>query len=301
MHYDAIIVGGSYAGLSAAMPLARARRSVCVIDAGKPRNRFAAASHGFFGQDGMSPAAMINQARAQLLEYPTVTIIDGEAVSARQEGQERFSVELASSDTVTASRLVLAHGVQDVLPGIPGIAERWGVSVLHCPYCHGYEYGGNRLGVLNVIPMSSHQAQLIAEWGPTTFFLNGKDDLDDATREELLRRHIEIEPGPVVGLEGEGSALAGIRLADGRLVATEALFLAPTMLASPLAGQLGCELEEGPMGPFIRTGGGKMTTVPGVFAAGDAATSAGNTTLASADGVMAGTSLHRSLVFGLPD
>ena len=300
MHFDAIIIGGSYAGLSAAIQIARARRDVCVIDAGQPRNRFATKSHGFFGQDGAQPAAMIEQARTQLLAYPSVTAIDGEVVSARQEANGQFVIDLASKETLSSSRIILAYGVQDVLPDIPGVAERWGVSVLHCPYCNGYEYGGQRLGVLNVMPLSTHQAQLIAEWGPTTFFLDGKDDLDDAVGEELRQRDIVVEPAPIVGLEGDAPALTGLRLADGRFVSIDALFLAPSVLVNPLAGQLGCELDEGPMGPYIRTDSGKMTTVPGVYAAGDAAMMWWNATLASADGVMAGASLHRSLVFGLP-
>jgi thioredoxin reductase len=298
MDCDAIIIGGSYAGLSAAMQLARARRNVCVIDAGEPRNRFAAASHGFFGQDGAQPSTMIAQARTQLLAYPSVTVIEGHATAARQDAEERFSVDLASGETLTSSRIVLAHGVTDVLPGIPGVSQRWGVSVLHCPYCHGYEYGGRQLGVLNTLPVSAHQATLIPEWGPTTYFLNGEELLDDAVREALRQRDVVIEPARVVGLEGEGTSLSGVRLVDGRLVPVEALFLSPTVQLQPFAAQLGCELDEGPFGPLIRTDAIKMTTVPGVYAAGDAAAAAANATLASADGVFAGASLHRSLMLG---
>lgn len=298
MQYDAIVIGGSFAGISAATQLARARRSVCVIDAGQPRNRFAEAAHGVYGHDGVAPAAINAQARAQLLAYPTVTIIDGEAISARQDGPEQFSVALASGDIHSAKRLVLAHGVQDVLPEIPGTHDRWGVSVLHCPYCHGFEYGGQQLGVLRVVPGSVHQAMLISEWGPTTYFLNGVDDLEAADRDELQRRNIVVEPTPITELLGTAPALSGIRLTDGREIALDALFLAPTVRMSPFAEQLGCEFEEGPMGLYIRTDAMKMTTIPGVYAAGDATTAMWNATFATADGVMAGVSLHRSLVFG---
>ena len=297
MDFDGIIVGGSYAGLSAGMQLARARRRIGIVDAGRPRNRVAAASHGFFGQGGAAPQEMIAQARAQVLAYPTVTMIEGEAFAACPNAGGGFRVELASGETLTAAKLLLAHGIEDVLPAIPGMAERWGMSVLHCPYCHGYEVAGRRLGVLNLTPMSVHQALLIADWGPTTFFLNGMEELDDEARERLDRRDVTVEPALVTELVGDAPALAGIRLGDSRTVEIDGLYLIPSRGLGPLAGQLGCEVEESPVGPVIRTDGQKLTTVPGVYAAGDVETMAGNITFASAAGVMAGSALHRSLIF----
>src|SRR5574338_976154 len=172
MPYDVIIVGGSFAGLAAATYIARARRSVCVIDTGLPRNRFAEHSHGFFAQDGASPHAMLAAARSQVAQYPTVTFIDGEATSASHD-DDGFVVRLASGEQLAGARLVLAFGISDELPPIPGLAERWGRSVLHCPYCHGYEFSGQRLGVLYLSPKSIQQSILIAEWGPTTLYLDG--------------------------------------------------------------------------------------------------------------------------------
>lgn len=297
MRYDVIVIGGSFAGLSAAMQLARARRSVCIIDAGQPRNRFAAHSHGFFGHDGANPLELITQARAMVLAYPTVSFITGEAISARKEADDRFTIALDSGDTHSASKLVLAHGVQDALPEIPGLGERWGVSVLHCPYCHGYEYFGQQLGVLRTRPGSPHQALIVSEWGPLTYFLNGHDDLDADTRAELERRTITIEPTPVAELLGEAPSLDGVRLSDGRFVEIAALFIAPEVRMPGLAEQLGCAFDETPNGLVIRTDAMKQTTIPGVFAAGDIATPMWNATLASADGVMAGAAAHRSLVF----
>lgn len=297
MLHDAIVIGGSYAGLSAAIHIARARRSVCVIDAGEPRNRFAAASHGFFGQDGSHPRVMIATARAQLEAYPSVTFIQGEAVNARAV-DGGFAVTLAAGETIEAAKLVLAFGISDVLPDLPGLAELWGKSVLHCPYCHGFEYAGQRLGVLQVAPMSAHQAMLIADWGPTTLFLNGGDMPDQATRAKLVERGVVIEPGPIAALEGKGDTLASVRLSDGSAVDLDALYLAPrSRLNSPIAEQLGCALDDGPFGSVIRTDAAKLTTVPGVYAAGDAARAPHNATWAAADGVTAGVSLHQSLVF----
>lgn len=297
MQHDAVVIGGSFAGLSAAIHIARARRSVCVIDAGSPRNRFADASHGFFAQDGNDPRAMIARAHAQLCRYPTVRMIAGEASTAHAV-DGGFAVVLAGGEAVSARKLVLAFGISDELPGIPGLPERWGKSVLHCPYCHGFEYAGGRLGVLETAAFSAHKALLVADWGPTTLFLNGGDAPDQATRAKLEQRGIAIEAAPIAALRGEGLSLSSLSLADGREVEIDALFLTPrSRLNSPIAEQLGCAIDDGPFGPMIRTDAAKQTTVPGVYAAGDIARAPHNATWAAADGVTAGVSLHQSLVF----
>ncbi len=297
MHHDVIIIGGSFAGLSAATYIARGRRSVCIVDTGSPRNRFATHSHGFFAHDGSVPGAMLATARSQVAAYPTVTFVEGKAMSAARE-PGGFSVKLTTGDVLEGARLVLAFGISDELPAIPGLAERWGRSVIHCPYCHGYEFSGQRLGVLNVSPMSFHQAMLIAEWGPTTFYLNGDAEPDQAALVRLRERGVAIEPAPVRALHGDGARLSSIELADGRMPALDALYLGTrTRLNSEIAGQLGCELDEGTFGSIIRTDAAKMTTVSGVYAAGDITRSAHNVTWASADGVTAGVAAHRSLIF----
>lgn len=297
MPYDAIIIGGSYAGLSAAMQIARAGRSVCVIDSHAPRNRFAAASHGFFGQDGAAPRAIIAEARDKLAAYPTVHFVDGSVIHAHAV-PDGFAVDLGQGDTLQAAKLVLAFGVVDELPDLPGLAGKWGKSVLHCPYCHGHEFRGRRLGVLNVMEKSVHQALMIPDWGPTTFFLHGGAMPDAETQEKLRRRSVAIEPAKVVALEGTETELAGVRLEDGRVVELDAIFTGSrTRMASGIAEQLGCAFDEGMLGPVIRTDAMKMTTVPGVYAAGDIARQMHNATFASADGVMAGTALHQALIF----
>lgn len=294
---DTIIIGGSFAGLSAALYVARARRSVVVVDTGLPRNRFASASHGFFGHDGSDPKVMLSVMRAQVAAYPAVRFIADAAVGgARLEGG--FSVTLSGGGTVTGRTLLLAFGISDTLPRVPGLAERWGRSVIHCPYCHGYEFSGQRLGVLGLSPMSHHQALLVAEWGPTTFFLNGGQADDEATR-ALMQRGIEIEPDPVERVSGEGDHLIAVHLAGGRIRPLDALFIGPrNHLNSPIAEQLGCEIEEGPLGRIVKVDEVKMTTVAGVYAAGDITRSGHTITFACADGVMAGLAIHRSLAFG---
>ena len=297
MQHDAIVIGGSYAGLSAAIHIARARRSVCVIDAGRPRNRFADASHGFFGHDGAEPLAMIAAARTQIDRYPGATTIMGTASDAHVV-DGGFAVTLADGATLRSAKLVLAFGITDVLPDVPGLAERWGRTVLHCPYCHGFEHGGGRLGVLWTAPLSVHQAALIADWGSTTLYLNGGDMPDAVARTLLDRRGVTIEPAPVRALQGDDGTLSSLALDDGREVAIDALFLAPrSRLNSSIAERLGCALDTGPFGPVIRTDASKLTSVPGVYAAGDIARAPHNATWAAADGVTAGISLHQSLFF----
>ncbi len=296
MPHDVIVIGGSYAGLSAAMQLARARRQVLVIDAGLPRNRFATGAHGFLGQDGRPPEDILRDAIAQLEAYPTFDLTHGEATDARRDG-DGFIVTLADGSEQRAARLVLATGVTDELPPIPGMTERWGRTVLHCPYCHGYEVADLPLGVIAAHPMSAHQAGLIPDWGPTTYFTQGVFEPDAEQAAHLSARGVQIERTPVVELLGDAPALEGVRLTDGRTVTVGALFVAPmTRPSSPLAGLLGCEFEDGPMGPHVRVDEWKQTTVPGVYAAGDAATPMHNATLASAAGVLAGVGAHQSLL-----
>lgn len=295
MSYDVIVIGGSFAGQSAAMQLARARRRVLVVDGGKPRNRFAETSHGFLCQDGKAPATIIDEASRQLAAYPTVTQMQGEAVQARRV-KNQFSISLADGRQTLAARVVLAIGVRDELPDIAGIEKRWGKSVLHCPYCHGYEVADRPLGVLARGQTSVHQAQMIPDWGPTSYFTQGRFEPDAEQATQLTARGVTIVRSAIVELRGNAPDLEAVLLKDGTIVPLGALFVAPkTHIASPLAEQLGCALDDGPTGPIIRVDALQQTTVAGVFAAGDAAMPMANATLASAAGVMAGVAAHRSL------
>jgi len=294
MSYDVIIVGGSYAGLSAGLQLARARRRVLVIDAGVRRNRFASHSHGFLGQDGRAPDEIAADGRAELMDYPTVTWQVGEAGEVQRDG-EGFVVTLRGGQRVAARRLILAGGVSDELPAIDGLAERWGRQVFHCPYCHGYELDQGRIGVLAVSPMSIHHALMLPDWGSTTFFLNGVFVPDAEQLQQLARRGVVVEPDRVQSISGER---VDVNLADGRRVALDGLFVMPrTHQNNPLATQLGCALLEGPMGLYLQTSETQETSVPGVFACGDAALAAGSVALAVGTGARAGAGVHQSLIF----
>lgn len=293
--YDAIVVGGSFAGLSAAMMLARARRRMLLIDAGHPRNRFAAASHGFLGQDGAAPAEIMREGLTQLARYPSVDFVHAEALTASLD-EAGASLTLSDGAAVRARKLILATGVADDLP-LESMRPRWGVSVLHCPYCHGYEVRDRRLAVIANVPGAAHQALLLPDWGPTTFYTQGVFAPSPKEAAQLAARGVEIETTPVVDLLGEGAETRALRLADGREVPAGAVFTAPrTRMASPLAEQLGCAFADGVTGPYVRVDETQQTNLPGVFAAGDAASQMYNASLASAAGVMAGAAAHRSLV-----
>ncbi len=292
--YDVIVIGGSYAGMAAALILGRARRKVAVLDTGLRRNRFAEASHGLLGQDGMAPEAIAGNAKEQLLKYPTVAWIDGAAVSAEKTG-ESFSVRLEGGDILSSKLLILAMGVRDELPDVPGLAERWGKSVFHCPYCHGYELDRGPLGVLACGEISMHHALLIPEWGPTTLFLNGAFEPGEEQLNQLHERGVKIERERVSEITGK----AGVKLEDGRTIELAGLFVASrTTPSSPLAEELGCEIAESPLGLYVNTNDMKETSVNGVLACGDLARAAGNVTFAISDGALAGLSAHRSLIFG---
>lgn len=289
---DVILIGGSYAGMAAALQLARARRKVTVIDAGQRRNRFASHSHGFLGQDGTDPTAIWAEARRQLLTYPTVDWVDGKA-TAITGSKDDFHV-VVEGGAFSGRRVLLALGVADTLPDILGLSERWGKAVFHCPYCHGYELDQGDIGVIATGPMSVHQAQLLPEWGQVTFLTNDAITLDSDQRDDLQARGVAIEETPIAGIAGH----ADVTLRDGRTLGFAGLFTAPTTEpASPLAQDTGCALMETPMGRQIETADSKETTVPGVFACGDAARMPHSVSLAVADGAWAGAQLHRSLVW----
>lgn len=291
------VIGGSYAGLSAALQLARARRDVTVVDAGVRRNRAVdaagQASHGFLSRDGTAPATIAEEARRQLMRYPTVRWLEGSAEDVSLEEGGRFVLRVGD-DRMTVARLVLATGVRDELPAVAGLAERWGRSIFHCPYCHGYELGAGPIGIIAASAMAHHHAVMLPDWGATTLFLNGAYHPSEEDLAAFARRGTKVEAARIVRVEG----VADVVLDDGRTVSLNGLFTQPrTHLASSLAARLGCTLAQGPLGAFIQVDAMQQTSVPNVFACGDAARAAGNIALAVADGAMAGVAAHRSTMF----
>ena len=293
MRYDVIVIGGSYAGMAAALQLVRARRAVLVIDAGQRRNRFASHSHGYLSQDGVPPGEIAAQARRQLHAYPTLAWLDA-SVDAAAGQVDHFTVTTADGAAHAGRRLLLATGVADQLPAVEGLAERWGTAVFHCPYCHGYELGQGRIGIIGASAMSIHQAELLTDWGSVTLLVNGAFALSDEARSTLQRRGVQIEEAAIARIEGQ----AEVVMVDGRRLHFAGLFTATrTAPANALAELLGCALEETPMGIQIRTDAECKTSVPGVFACGDVARAPHSVSLAVGNGAMAGAQMHRSLVW----
>lgn len=293
-HIDFAVIGGSYAGMAAALQLARARRNVLVVDAGQRRNRCVdeagETAHGFLTQDGRAPAEIAADAREQLMNYPSVEWLHGSADDARVASDGRLEFRVGS-ETISAHRLILATGVRDELPPVPGLAERWGRSVFHCPYCHGYEMNAGRIGIIAASPLAQHHALMLPDWGSPTLFLNGAYTPTAEELAAITRRGTQVEPVLIDRIDGH----ADVALQDGRTLTFNGLFTQPrTLMSSPVAEQLGCALEEGPMGLFIKVDEFKATSVTNVFACGDAARAAGNVTLAVADGAMAALGAHRA-------
>ncbi|WCJ62551.1 NAD(P)/FAD-dependent oxidoreductase [Agrobacterium tumefaciens] len=293
MKFDVIIIGGSYAGLSAALQLGRARKNILIVDAGERRNRFASHSHGFLGQDGRAPGEIIAEARRQIERYPTIHWVKDMVTDADGSFGD-FVVEIDGRRRETAGRLILAMGVTDELPEIAGLRERWGSAVFHCPYCHGYELDQGKIGVIAASPMAIHHALMLPDWGETTFFTNGIVEPDADQHALLAARGIRVETTRIREIAGH----ADVVLADGRSMTLAGLFTQPKLhITADWIEKLGCEMEEGPMGSTIVTDPMKQTTARGIFACGDVARPAGSVALAVGDGAMAGAAAHRSILF----
>ena len=293
---DVLIVGGSHAGLAAATQIARARRSVLVIDAGRPRNRFAIASHGFLTQDGLAPAVILGTAREQLLSYPTARFRSG-SIRTVERLEDHFQGVTEEGESIQARRVIVATGVEDILPAVPGLPELWGDRVLHCAYCHGFEVAGRPLGALWGGQSSLDQAKLLTDWGTVTLLAPPGTFSDDQSK-DIRARGITVETRPPLSVEATELGCR-LLLAGGAALDLAALFVVPQIRqACGVAEALGCEVEAGPSGPCIRTDARKQTSVVGVYAAGDAAQTMRNAMFAAADGVMAGISAHQSLIAG---
>ena len=294
---DVAVVGASFAGLTAALFLARGRRSVALFDTGETRNRFAPASHGFLGQDGAAPDAIRLRGRAEVLAYPTATLREAR-VTAVEGGPDGFRLTASDGSETGARRVILAHGMRDVLPPVEGLDACWGVSAVQCPYCHGYELADRPTGVL----MSSrkdafHHLDLLRDWtGDLTLLLDG-GPLAEEDRRELGRRAVRVEPERVAALRHERGQIAALRLASGRELALGALYLAPrTEPASPLPALLGLRMAAEDQGPHVAVDEAGRTSAPGVYAAGDLARDVFGAAAAAADGAAAGIACHRSLL-----
>ncbi|HEY3504779.1 MAG TPA: NAD(P)/FAD-dependent oxidoreductase, partial [Actinocatenispora sp.] len=295
---DVVVIGGGAAGLSGALMLARARRSVVVVDAGAPRNAPAAGVHGLLGRDGTPPAELLDRGRAEVRSYGG-EIVRGEVETVERDG-DRFAARVTGGGTLRARRLLVTTGLVDELPDVPGLRERWGRDVVHCPYCHGWEVRDRTIGVLATGPMSVHQALLFRQWSAdVTLFTHRAPAPDPEQAERLAARGIAVVTGEVAALEVAGDRLTGVRLADGTVIAREVVAVAPRMVArAGLLASLGLRAVEHPSGageyvPADPTG---RTEVPGVWVSGNVTDLSAQVGMSSAAAALAATHINADLV-----
>ncbi|MFL5999118.1 MAG: NAD(P)/FAD-dependent oxidoreductase [Streptomyces sp.] len=268
--YEVIVIGGGAAGLSAALVLGRARRRTLVVDAGAPRNAPAAHMQGFLTRDGMPPAEFLAIGREEIERYGVELVRDRVV-----EVAPGFAVTLASGQALRARRLVVATGLKDELPDVPGVAARFGKDVLHCPYCHGWEVRDQAFGVLATTALSVHQALMVSQWSKDVIlFLHevAESELSDDDLRRLAAAGVGVVPGEVAELVVTDDRLTAVRLEDGTTHAREVVFTAPRAVPrNDLLQRLGAELQETPFGSYPVVDGNWQTTVPGVYAVGNAA------------------------------
>jgi thioredoxin reductase len=288
--YDVVVVGGGAAGLTGALVLGRARRRVAVVDAAAPRNAPAAHMHGYLSRDGLPPTELLDMARAEVSGYG-VELLEGE-VSGVETG---FLVQLRDGRSLRARRLLVATGLTDELPELPGVRERWGKDLLHCPYCHGWEVRDEPLGVLGTHSAAVQHALLVRQWSDDVAFFVHSYDLTPDERIQLAARGIRIVDGQVARLAVDADRLQGVELVDGTLVTRSAVFIRPglTSRGNELLVGLGCTVDEGGFVPIDATG---WTSVPGVWAAGNVVDPRAQVITAAGAGSAAAIALNADLV-----
>lgn len=293
---DVIIIGGSFAGLTAASHLVRARRTVTILDTDRPRNRFAKAAHNVLGWDGTSPFEVRKKALADVLAYPTARYLEAEATGIGGVLDD-FAIRTLGGEAFAARRVLLSYGVNDNFPGIPGFAECWGRTVIHCPYCHGYEVAGGHLGILYSSPGSLHLTVLLRDWSDNvTLFTNGLD-LPAGEEEKLGRRGVRRQDGRVASFLHDSGQVRAVVMESGATVPLDAMLAHPRITPSArLHEDIGAHVLDGLLGPYLKTSEDFETSVAGVFAAGDLAGQRHSVTNATYGGMMAGVGLHRSLL-----
>ena len=295
--YDVVVIGGGAAGLNGALMLARSRRSVVVIDAGAPRNSPAEGVHGLLGHDGIPPAELLERGRAEVRRYGG-QVVTGEVTAAAGD-EDGFMVALADGRSVRARRLLVASGLVDELPAVPGVRERWGRDVLHCPYCHGWEVRDQAIGVLASGPMSPHQALLFRQLSDDVIYFSHMTPPDGEQAAQLVARGIRLIDGEVTSLEIDEDRLTGVRLADGTVIARRTLVVAPRMVArAHFLADLGLTATEHPSGAgaHIPADPGGATDVPGVWVAGNATDLSAQVGASAAAGAVAAARINADLV-----
>lgn len=292
---DVVVIGGGAAGLSAALTLARARRRVTVVDAGEPRNAPAAGVHGLLALDGVSASDLLARGRGEVEGYGG-EILAGRVVDARAVG-DGFEVTLRDGAVLPTRRLLIATGVADQLPDIPGVREQWGNGVLHCPYCHGWEVRDNRIGVLATGPMSAHQAVLFRQWSPDVSFFTGGSSIEVQDRLNMEVLGIPIIEGEISRVEVDGGRVVGVKVDDDEVIGLDAVVVSTRLdVRTDSFASLGLQVSEHPVGSFIRVDEFGGTSIPGVWAAGNCADLMAQVGAAASQGTRAAQHINAMLV-----
>lgn len=293
---DIVIVGAGAAGLSAALTLARARRTVTVIDAGQPRNAPADGVHGLLAHEGISPTELLARGRDEVLSYGG-EIVDDQVTKVSGE-VDRFTLTVGSGDEIVGRRLLMATGLVDELPEIPGVREQWGHGVIHCPYCHGWEVRDSRIGILATSPMAVHKAFLFKQWSPHVMLFSGDQQLTEEDQIRLQALDVPVIDGGIDSLEITDDKLTGVRLDDGQVIAVDAAVVATPMVArTELFAGIGLEPTAHPAGAFIETEAFGQTAVDGVWVAGNATDIGAQVSGAAAAGALAAQHINTNLTF----
>ena len=292
--FDVIIIGGSYSGLAASMALGRALRKVLIIDSAMPCNRQTPHSHNFLTQDGSTPQAIATSARKQVQHYKTVHFFDGLATKGNKT-ESGFEIETSNGETFQSTKLVIATGIKDIMLPIEGYAECWGISVLHCPYCHGYEVRNEITGILGNGEYGYEFSALISNWtSDLTLYTNGKSTLTKNQIDKLVKRHIQVVEDEIFKLEHENGYLQNILFKNGNSLPIKALYArSPFVQHSDITQSLGCELTED---GYIKVNSEQKTTVHGIFASGDNTTRLRTVANAVAMGTTAGMMANKELI-----
>ncbi|MCZ2811920.1 NAD(P)/FAD-dependent oxidoreductase [Modestobacter sp. VKM Ac-2979] len=297
---DVVVIGGGAAGLSAALTLARARRRVTVVDGGAPRNAPADGVHGLLALDGVRPADLVARGRAEVVRYGG-ELLDGEVsdVSAVPDG---FVVTTRDGGVLESRRLLIATGLVDELPDVPGVQERWGRDVVHCPYCHGWEVRDRAIGVLASGPMSVHQALMFRQLSEDVRFFSRDQEPTADERARFDALGITVTAGAVARLAVSGDQLTGVQMADGRLVPVDVVVVATRMVArAEVFADIGITPTLHPAGSFIPADATGRTAVPGVWAAGNVSDLSAQVSAAAADGARAAQHINADLVMSDAD
>jgi len=292
--YDVVVIGGGAAGLSAALVLSRARRSVLVVDAGAPRNAPATHMHGYLSRDGVPPAELLAAGRREVKSYGG-DIVDGTVTDLVPDGRSGFWVHLAGGQRISARRLLVTTGLRDELPDIPGLGDRWARDVLHCPYCHGHEVRDRQLGVLGGTPGAAQYAQVVRQWTHDLVYLTPPGILTDPERTQLLARGIGIIEGTIEHLViDDADQLRGVQMHDGAVIPRDALFVPPRFVPNNnLLVGLGCDVDTDAWVAVDKTG---RTSVSGVWAAGNVVDPRAQVITAAGAGSAAAIALNGDLV-----